>query len=247
LREVGDLLTAQGENDEAVRTYSEIVEFDASSLASRRVLGDIYLGHGWYDAAYRQYRTLTEQEPANFSGWLRLASAAAGSGRLDEALRLERKVAEAEGTPGPDDPRRWARLWSAARLGSAIAKPPAGEGDPAKISEAMKRKLKELQLFQGPGSLVLLTWDDLSVDLALATGDVALSRGDLVDAAPVGLSGAYLAQGAADGFHPLVKLRGGHRSGEMKLTRHNLEWDGKDFKVQVSEVTLSAGADSVRL
>lgn len=247
LREVGDLLSEQGQNDEAVRTYSEIVEFDSSSLASRRLLGDIYLGHGWYDAAYRQYRTITEAQPADFSGWLRLASAAAGSGRLDEALRLERKVAEAEGTPGPNDPRRWARLASAARLGGVIAAPPAGEGDPAKISEAMKRKLKELQLFQGPGSLVLLTWDDLSVDLTLAANDVAADRGELVDAAAVGLAGAYLPQGKAGDFHPSVRLRGGHRAGAVKLTRHDLEWDGKDFKVVVGAVTLPAGADSVRL
>ena len=109
LREVGDLLTANSQGEEAVRTYSEIVEFDPSNLASRRLLGDIYLGRGWYDAAYRQYRTLTDLQPTDFTAWLRLASSAAGSGRLDEALRLERKVAEAEGTPGPDDPRRWAR------------------------------------------------------------------------------------------------------------------------------------------
>ena len=205
------------------------------------------MAHGWHDAAYRQYRTITELEPANFSGWLRLASAAAGSGRLDEALRLERKVAEAEGTPGPNDPRKWARLASAARLGGAIATPPAGEDDPAKIAEAMKRKLKALQLFQGPGSLVLVTWDDLAVDLTLAANDVAATRGEVIDAAAVGLSGAYLPQGASDGFHPAVQLRGGHRVGAVKLTRHDLEWDGKDFKVVTAEVTLPAGADAVRL
>jgi tetratricopeptide (TPR) repeat protein len=247
LREVGDLLTNQGQGDEAVRTYSEIVEFDSSSLASRRLLGDIYLGHGWYDAAYRQYRTLTELQPTDFAGWLRLASAAAGTGRLDEALRLERKVAEAEGTPGPDDPRRWARLWSAARLSRVINAPPAGEGEPAKIAEAMKRKLKELQLFQGPGSLVLLTWDDLAVDMTIATGDVTASRGELVDAAAVGLSGAMLPQGASGTFHPSVRVRGGHRSGKVMLTRQDLEWDGKDFKVSVRQVELPQGAETVEL
>jgi hypothetical protein len=121
LREVGDLLTDKGQNDEAGRTYSEIVEFDPGNLASRRLLGDIYLGRGWYDAAYRQYRTLTELEPTDFSAWLRLASSAAGSGRLDEALRLERKVAEAEGIPCPNDPRRWSRLSSAAKLARMIS------------------------------------------------------------------------------------------------------------------------------
>jgi len=247
LREVGDLLTARGQNDEAVRTYSEIVEFDPGNLASRRLLGDIYLGRGWYDAAYRQYRTLTELEPTDFSGWLRLASSAAGSGRLDEALRLERKVAEAEGTPGPSDPRRWARLSSAARLASVISAPPKTEAEPAKLTEAMKRKLKELQLFQGPGSLVLLTWDDLAVDLTLSPADVAASRGELVDAAGVGLSGAFLPQGASARLHPQAVLRGGHRSGPVKLIRHDLDWDGKDFTVNVTELELAPGQDRISL
>jgi tetratricopeptide (TPR) repeat protein len=247
LREVGDLLTVNSQGDEAVRTYSEIVEFDSSNLASRRLLGDIYLGHGWYDAAYRQYRTLTEQQPADFSAWLRLASSAAGSGRLDEALRLERKVAEAEGTPGPDDPRRWARLWSAARLARVINAPPKGEAEPAKIAEAMKRKLKELQLFQGPGSLVLLTWDDLAVDLVLSPEDVAAARGEAVDASSVGLSGAYLPQGASAGLRVEARVRGGHRSGPLKLTRQELEWDGKEFKVQVKDFELAAADNKLTL
>ena len=247
LREVGDLLTANSQGDEAVRTYSEIVEFDSSNLASRRLLGDIYLGHGWYDAAYRQYRTLTEQQPTDFTAWLRLASSAAGSGRLDEALRLERRVAEAEGTPGPDDPRRWARLWSAARLARVINAPPKGEADPVKIIEAMKRKLKELQLFQGPGSLVLLTWDDLAVDLVLSPDDVAAVRGEPVDAASVGLSGAFLPQGTAAGLRVEARVRGGHRSGVVKLTRQDLEWDGKDFQVQVHQFELPAGQDKLTL
>lgn len=247
LREVGDLLTTHNQGDEAVRTYSEIVEFDSSNLASRRLLGDIYMGRGWYDAAYRQYRTLTEQQPTDFTAWLRLASSAAGSGRLDEALRLERKVAEAEGTPGPDDPRRWARLASAARLAKAISAPPATEADPAKLAEAMKRKLKELQLFQGPGSLVLLSWGDLAVDLSLSSADVAAARGELVDAAVVGLSGAFLPQGKGDGLHPEARVRGGHRSGPVKLTRHDLEWDGKSFKVKIREFELPAGEDRITL
>jgi len=247
LREVGDLLTARGQNDEAVRTYSEIVEFDPGNLASRRLLGDIYLGRGWYDAAYRQYRTLTEQEPTDFSGWLRLASSAAGTGRLDEALRLERKVAEAEGTPGPSDPRRWARLSSAARLASVISAPPKGEADPAKLTEAMKRKLKELQLFQGPGSLVLVTWEDLAVDLSISAADVAAGRGELVDASTVGLSGAFLPQGASVRLHPQAILRGGHRSGPVKLVRHDLDGDGKDFTVNVTELELGAGQDRLTL
>jgi len=246
LREVGDLLAATDKTEEAVRTYSEIVEFDPTSRASRRLLGDIYLGHGWYDAAYRQYRTLTELQPADSTAWLRLASSAAGSGRVDEALRLERKVAEAEGTPGLEDPRRWARLWSAARLSRVIQSPPKASEDPARLTEAMRRKLKELQLFQGPGSLVLLTWDDLAVDLALSAPEAA-GRGEWVDAAKVGLSGAFLPQGGADGLRAEVRVRGGHRSGPVTVTRHDLSWDGKDFKVKVTQRTLSPSEDALVL
>ncbi|HEY3448074.1 MAG TPA: VIT domain-containing protein [Myxococcales bacterium] len=246
LREVGDLLSLQGQGDEAVRTYSEIVEFDSGSLPSRRLLGDIYLGHGWFDAAYRQYRTLTEQQPTDFVAWLRLASAAAGTGRLDEALRLERKVAEAEGTPGPDDPRRWARLSSAARLARALNDPPKDDGDPAKIAEAMKRKLKELQVFRGPGSLVLLTWNDLAVNVVLE-GDASGSRGELVDATGIGLSGLLLPQGEAEGAKLTARVRGGHRSGPVKLVRHDLDFDGKGFRVVIKEVELPVGADSIAL
>jgi len=246
LREIGDLMARQGQGEEAVRTYSEIVEFDPGSLASRRMLGDIFLGHGWYDAAYRQYRTLTEQQPDDFAGWLRLAASAAGSGRLDEALRLERKVAEAEGTPGPDDPRRWARLMSAARLARAIQSPPAGEGEPAKMVEAFKRKLKELQLFQGPGRLVVVTWEDLGANVGLSPEAVAAARGDLIDAANVGLSAVMLPPGTA-AFHPEARARGERGGRPIKLMRYDLEWDGKDFQVEVREAALDAATGAVAL
>ncbi|HEU4535818.1 MAG TPA: tetratricopeptide repeat protein, partial [Polyangiaceae bacterium] len=119
-QQLGDALAEAGERDEALRTYSEIVEFDGTSPASRRVLGDVFLRQGWYPAAYRQYKTLTDLDGKNPLAWLRLANAAAGAGRVDEALRVEREVAAGEGTPGPNDPRAFARLLSAARLGALL-------------------------------------------------------------------------------------------------------------------------------
>ena len=106
-----------------MRAYSEIVEFAPADPAARQLLGDIYLRHGWYELAYRQYKTLTEYRPDDPAALLRLAAAAAGVGRIDEALRLERKVSGGEGEPGPTDPRRWARLWSAARTAQLMAAP----------------------------------------------------------------------------------------------------------------------------
>ena len=98
-RQLGDVLARAKLDAEAVRTYSEIVEFDPESSASRRLLGDIYLGHGWYEPAYRQYRTITDAAPQDALGWLRLAAAAAGTGRVDEALARRAQGRERAGQP----------------------------------------------------------------------------------------------------------------------------------------------------
>jgi tetratricopeptide (TPR) repeat protein len=249
VRELGDLMARQNLQDEALRTYSEIVEFDPRNTASRRLLGDIYLAHGWYGPAYRQYRTLTEAEPTQWPGWLRLASAAAGSGRVDEALRVERRVAEAEGNPGPRDPRRWARLWSAARLARLITSPPAGEGDPKAVADAMKRRLKELQLFQGPATLVVLTWEDLNVDLALTSraGRTETQVGELVEAPEVGLSALFVPTSDLAELTLSARIRGGSPSRNMKLVRHDITWDGKSFQVKIGEASLDGEKRSVEL
>jgi tetratricopeptide (TPR) repeat protein len=250
-RQLGDVLARAGLATEAVRTYSEIVEFDPYSTSSRRLLGDIYLGHGWYGPAYRQYSTLTETAPADALGWLRLAAAAAGTGRVDEALRLERKVASAQGNPGPTDPRRWARTMSAARLARLIAKPPkAAPGqDPKRRLASIKRELKELQLFSGPGTLVVLTWEDLASDLLLVTQlegeDVAL--GESTDAAPVGVSAVLLATTEAARASFVARVRSVPRDQSVKLTRHDIAWDGKDFRVDVDTHQLADRATSAAL
>jgi tetratricopeptide (TPR) repeat protein len=250
-RQLGDVLARAGLDEEAVRTYSEIVEFDPSSSSSRRLLGDIYLGHGWYGPAYRQYSTLTEAAPGDALAWLRLAAASAGTGRIDEALRLERKVASAQGNPGPTDPRRWARTMSAARLARLIAKPPkAVPGqDPKRRLASIKRELKELQLFSGPGTLVVLTWEDLATDLLLVTRvdeeDVAL--GDTIDAAAIGVSAVLLATTEAKRSSFAARVRNLPRDHAVALVRHDIGWDGKDFRVAVKERKLPRQATSVGL
>jgi tetratricopeptide (TPR) repeat protein len=244
-RGLGDVLARAGNADEAVRTYSEIVEFDPESIDSRRLLGDIYLGHGWYEPAYRQYRTITELSQADPLGWLRLAAAAAGVGRIDEALRLERRVASAQGTPGPNDPRRWARLISAARLARLIASPPKSGARP----ESVKRELKELGLFSGPGELVLLTWEDLGADVALTTRvekeDAPL--GEATDAAKVGLSALLLTQSDVDRSSFVARLRSVPVDHGIKLVRHDVVWNGRDFQVRVVKKELAANATEVAL
>jgi tetratricopeptide (TPR) repeat protein len=243
-RQIGDVLARAGLADEAVRTYSEIVEFDPDGIDSRRLLGDIYLGHGWYEPAYRQYRTITETAKDDSLGWLRLAAAAAGAGRVDEALRLERKIAGAQGTPGPTDPRRWARMLSASRLARLLEKPPAGAKP-----EAVKRELKELQIFSGAGTLVLLTWEDLSRDLSLVTRvdgkDTGL--GEATDAAKAGLSSVLLTTPDAQRALFVARLRSPRAEVPVKLQRFDVIWDGKDFKVVARNVELPARATEATL
>jgi Ca-activated chloride channel family protein len=159
----GDLLAAAQRTGEARRVYSEIVEYAPDDPGARRLLGDIYLRHGWYEAAYRQYRTLAKEHPDDPSAQLRLAAAAAGSGRVDEALRVQRRVAAGEGEPGPRDPRRWAMMWSAARIARLLVSTDLTDSK----RRGMQRALRRLQLLGSPGTLVLLTWEDLDVRLSL--------------------------------------------------------------------------------
>ena len=246
-RQLGDVLARAGLEQEAVRTYSEIVEFDPHAAGSRRLLGDIYLGRGWYEPAYRQYKTLTEAHSSDALGWLRLAAAAAGTGRVDEALRLERRVATAQGRPGPADPRRWARLQSAARLGRLLASPPKDQ--PTGSKEGMERKLKELGVFSGPGALVVLTWEQLDADVLLVSrlGEEDVALGQVTDASPVGLSAVLLSAADRERIGLVARLRSRPREEKVSLWRHEIQYTGKQFTVKVDQHELAAGETSVDL
>jgi tetratricopeptide (TPR) repeat protein len=246
-RRLGDVLARAGLEAEALRTYSEIVEFDPDGADSRRLLGDVFLAHRWYGHAYREYKTIADSRPDDALGWLRLAAAAAGAGRVDEALRVERRVASAQGNPGPSDPRRWARLASAARLARLIAEPPPpapGQPavDPARRRDNLERELKELQLLSGPGTLVVVTWEDLTSELDLLTRvdkkNVAL--GDATDAARAGLYGIVLSAADLARATPVARLRTVLKDDPIALVRHDLTWDGKRFQITLKRVELGS-------
>lgn len=246
---LGDVLAQQGFPDDALRTYSEIVEFDPTSADSRRLLGDIFLRHGWYAPAYRQYKSLTEVAPADAAGWLRMAAAAAGSERVDEALRIQRQVAAAEGTPGPDDPRAWARLWSAARLARLLAG--GGDQKPSEpgLEGSLTRKLKELQVFAGPAALCVLTWEDLQASLALAglDGDKDAPLADVTDASPVGLTAILLPAGDLERLRWVARWKSDPPGRDVKVAFHTIVWDGKTFVVKVKGETLAAAKKEIAL
>lgn len=235
---LGDVLAQQGFEDEALRTYSEIVEFDAQSPDSRRLLGDVFLRHHWYAAAYRQYKTLTDLRANDPSAFLRLAYAAAGSGRVDEALRIERQVASAEGTPGPRDPRLWARLAAAAQLAKLLD----GEGKPPEpaMADGMSRKMKELSLFSGPSVIAILTWDDLNVDLVLVgkEGDKDGALPELAESASVGISAVEVPLGDESRYTFAAKWRS-KKTREVAATLHSIVWDGKGFRVKIKNLKLT--------
>ena len=246
---LGDLQADAGQTDDAIRTYSEIVEFDPHNLAARQLLGDVFLAHGWYDLAYAQYQTLTEMAPDNLLAQLRLASAAGGAGRTDEALRIVRKVAHAPGSPGPHDPRLFARLSAAALMARLLAEPPK-DVDASRLAESMSRDLAELQLFQGPGTLVILSWQDLAADLILTTragGKGESMAGDATDATAVGLSALLLPAGKRQGLPLQGHLRSAPAAGPLSLTVLTIEHDGRTFKASLKRVDLAAGQSDLSL
>ena len=240
-QQLGDVLADSGDQDEALRTYSEIVEFDGQSPVSRRVLGDIFLRQGWYPAAYRQYKTLTDLDAKNPLAWLRLANAAAGAGRVDEALRIDREVAGGEGTPGPNDPRMFARLLSAARLGVLLDKPDPAAGV---TTEAVSRKIKELSLFSGPGTLSILTWEDLDAQVVLGTADEKKEQliGEATDAGAVGLYAVLSAPDSWERVSHAARYKSEILQRKVPFRLVTLVWTGKDFKVTTKRDELKPGA-----
>ena len=240
-QQLGDVLADSGEQEEALRTYSEIVEFDGQSPQSRRVLGDIFLRQGWYPAAYRQYKTLTDLDGKNPLAWLRLANAAAGAGRVDEALRIDREVSGGEGTPGPNDPRMFARLLSASRLGVLLDKPDPAAGV---TTEAVSRKIKELSLFSGEGSLAILTWEDLDAQLTIGTADEKKEQliGEATDAGAVGLYSVLGSKESWDRVAHAARYKSEVLQRKVPFRLVTLTWNGKEFKVTTKKGELKPGA-----
>jgi tetratricopeptide (TPR) repeat protein len=235
MQQIGDLLVGAGRKPEAMRAYSEIVEFSPNDPAARQLLGDVYLRHGWYDLAYRQYKTLVQSRPDDPLATLRLAAAAAGTGRVDEAVRLERKIAGGEGEPGPNDPRRWARLWSAARIARLMTSVPKGSES---LKQSMERSLRRLQVLGTPGVLFLLTWEDLGSTLGLELGE-GLTTTDRADASRTGLRALTVAPAQQERVAATVVRGAGSRPVRFQLTV--IVWDGR--RLAVSHQAGSVGAE----
>jgi tetratricopeptide (TPR) repeat protein len=242
MQQVGDLLLGSRRDREAIRAYSEIVEFAPQDPAARQLLGDIYLRNGWYELAYRQYRTLGVARPDDPLAALRLAAAAAGAGRVDEALRLERKVAGGEGEPGPNDPRRWARLWSAARVARLMLTTTGGES----LRQSMERSLRRLQVLSQPGVLFLVSWEDLEarVGASLGDGTRALASTDRSDASSSGLLALTTSPLQVPSVSVELKRAGGPSKRALRVTVTAIVFDGRRLGVASQPAKIEAGEES---
>jgi tetratricopeptide (TPR) repeat protein len=234
-QQIGEVFVLHGQEDQAQRVFSEIVEFDPRSPGSRRLLGDIFFRYHWWERAYRQYQDLVEMTPDDALAVIRLARAAAGTGRVDEALRILRKVAAGEGRPGADDPRRFARLHAAAYLALLLVEP-----QPETPAASVARELGRLQLFDAPAVWTLLVWDDLGARLTLASDPPVPIAGDAIDAGATGLYALQTTGTGLDGL--LVRHQGFVLDREVHFMRLTINWDGKEFKVERSYGSIAAGA-----
>ncbi len=120
---VGEALFTIGDESEARRAFSEIVEFAPDDPLARRRLGDIALSHGWADEAYRQFQVLAEVEHDAPDVLLREAMAARLAGRLDEALRLAERVAQMSSGDAAASVPDAAAAWIGLELALAAATP----------------------------------------------------------------------------------------------------------------------------
>ncbi|MBL8681818.1 MAG: AgmX/PglI C-terminal domain-containing protein [Myxococcales bacterium] len=151
---VGEALFAIGDEAEARRCFSEIVEFAPDDPAARRRLGDIALSHGWADEAYRQFQMLAVAENEAPEVLLRQAMAARMAGRLDEAVRLAERVAQ-ESSSGNGTLGDVASAWIGLELGIAASE----RGVARNVIDALRSRWRLSSAARGAGALrIVARW-----------------------------------------------------------------------------------------
>jgi Ca-activated chloride channel family protein len=175
---VGEALLAIGDEAEARRCFSEIVEFAPDDPAARRRLGDIALSHGWAEEAYRQFQMLAVAENEAPEVLLRQAMAARMAGRLDEAVRLAERVAQ-ESSSGSGTLGDVASAWIGLELAIAANEP----GVPRNVVEALRSRWRLSSAARGAGALrVIVRWQhpDDAAELYLQLPGESPRRSDWV-------------------------------------------------------------------
>ncbi len=152
---IGEFWLRQGDEKEARRVLSEVVELAPLDPWARQRLGDLYRAHGWADDALREYQMLARLRPNDGDVMLLLARAAADAGRLDEALRLEQRLAETVESGVDAGAAGLARLWTLVRLARLRAAGP----DATRLAQLRERERGAGALRDPPALFVALTWD----------------------------------------------------------------------------------------
>jgi Ca-activated chloride channel family protein len=171
---IGELYLRLDLEDEARRTFSEIVEFQPLDELARRRLGDLYRAHGWYEDAYRQYETLVSIRPDDPTALLLLAQAAAGAGRVDEALRLEQRVMETSERGATEGLARTAMLWSSVRF-AELRKSARERGAQPELDALLARMRRSSVLRNAHALRVSLVWSHPDANVSLWTSHPGLS------------------------------------------------------------------------
>jgi tetratricopeptide (TPR) repeat protein len=151
---VGEFWLRQGDEAEAIRVWSEIVEHAPFDPWARRRLGDLYRAHGRSHEGYREYETLARLRPGDGEVLLLLARAAADAGRIDEALRLEQRLGETAEPQVDEGMASVARLWSTVRLARLEL-----DATDDSTRAALRRRWRETGVLRDPPDLIaILTW-----------------------------------------------------------------------------------------
>lgn len=245
-----DLQAEMGQVEQAKRTCSELVEFNEDDPRAREQLGDLFLRHGWYEAAYRQYLSLAAMLDDQPLSLLKLAAAAAGMGKIDEALRIERKVASGDGEPGVGDPRRIARLHSAAKL--AIMLRQALDAADKEKAQVLERSLKRTQIFNGSSTIAILIWEDFDASLDFVTPNLsgiektqkAPHISEHVVSSQSGLAMLDLGATAGNDMPLRVELKTEDLGRDVPYLLCLLTWDGKQFTVSIEENRVQTSSNS---
>jgi Ca-activated chloride channel family protein len=148
-------LRRAGREDEARRTFGELVERAPNVPFARAFLGDRMLDEGLYDEATTAYEALLRLVPEDPGASFRLALAHAGAGRLDVASRMFARVAQTGGRTSDPALQELASFTSAILLAEARAKHPAAADE-----ERLGRRILETPL-PDVGAVVLVrapTW-----------------------------------------------------------------------------------------
>ena len=103
--------------------------------------------------------------------------------------------------------------------------------------------IKDLHLFAGPGTLALLTWEDLDARLVLASADEKKETlaGDAIDAGSVGLASLMLSPSAWGQNRWAVRFKSDRPDRDVKFTLVTLTWNSDAFSVATQRGEVARG------